>query len=110
MSSQPDAPPIVLLDPRVIDRADEADEQFEVCLPFFDVRGLVPRPLQITVETTNLDGEVMVTTYERGLARLVHHEIDHLDGLLYSARMRTGVELIPVQQYGQTGRAWFFEQ
>lgn len=106
----PDTPPIVLLNPRITDRADEADEQFEGCLSFFDVRGLVPRPLRITVETANLDGQAMVTTYERGLARLIYHEIDHLDGLLYSARMRTGVEPIPVEQYRQTGRAWSYEQ
>ncbi|WP_411084634.1 peptide deformylase [Streptomyces sp. cmx-18-6] len=47
-----------------------------------------PRPLRITVETTTLDGQVAKTTYHRGLARLIHHEIDHLDGLLYTARMR----------------------
>ncbi|MET9079138.1 peptide deformylase [Streptomyces sp. NPDC004232] len=47
--------------------------------------------------------------YERGLARLIHHEIDHLDGLLYTARMRTGVDPIPVEEYRQTGRAWAYE-
>ncbi|MEU2157591.1 peptide deformylase [Streptomyces sp. NPDC019396] len=103
-------PAIVLLNPRITDRADEADEQFEGCLSFFDVRGLVPRPLRITVETTTLDGLVATATYERGLARLVHHEIDHLDGLLYTARMRPGTDPIPVEQYRQTGHAWTYEQ
>ncbi|MGW7577636.1 peptide deformylase [Streptomyces sp. NPDC054765] len=70
---------VVLLNPRITDRSDETDEQFEGCLSFFDVRGLVPRPLKITVETTALAGETVTTVYERGLARLVHHEIDHLD-------------------------------
>ncbi|MEU3072271.1 peptide deformylase [Streptomyces laurentii] len=105
-----DAPAIVLLNPRITDRSSEADEQYEGCLSFFDVRGLVPRPLRITVETTTLDGQVVTTTYERGLARLIHHEIDHLDGLLYTARMRVGVAPIPVEQYRQTGSAWAYEQ
>uniref|UniRef100_UPI000A38257D peptide deformylase n=1 Tax=Streptomyces murinus TaxID=33900 RepID=UPI000A38257D len=48
--------------------------QYEGCLSFFDVRGLVPRPLWITVETTTLEGLPVTTTYERGLARLIHHE------------------------------------
>ncbi|MFI2612597.1 peptide deformylase [Kitasatospora sp. NPDC018619] len=104
----PDAPAIVLLNPRITDLSDETDEQFEGCLSFFNVRGLVPRPLQITVETTTLDGQVATTTYERGLARLIHHEIDHLDGLLYTARMAAGVEPIPVEQYRQTGQAWSY--
>jgi len=107
--ASPDAPAIVLLNPRITDRSDETDEQFEGCLSFFDVRGSVPRPLQITVETNTLDGQV-TTTYERGLARLIHHEIDHLDGLLYTARMAAGVEPIPVEQYRQTGQAWSYER
>ncbi|WAL76404.1 peptide deformylase [Kitasatospora sp. YST-16] len=79
-------------------------------MSFFDVRGLVPRPLRITVEATTLDGQVATTTYERGLARLIHHEVDHLDGLLYTARMAAGVEPIPAEQYRQTGQAWSYRQ
>ncbi|MEF3117533.1 peptide deformylase [Streptomyces chrestomyceticus] len=104
-----DAPALILLNPRITDRSDDVDEQYEGCLSFFDVRGLVPRPLKITVETTALTGEIMTTMYERGLARLIHHEIDHLDGLLYTARMRTEVDPIPVEEYRQTGRAWAYE-
>lgn len=79
-------------------------------LSFFDVRGMVPRPLTIMVQTTTLDGSTVTTVYERGLARLVAHEIDHLDGLLYTSRMRPGVEPIPVEEYRQTGRVWAYEQ
>ncbi|MBT2511221.1 peptide deformylase [Streptomyces sp. ISL-98] len=104
-----DTPAIILLNPRIATYSDEMDEQYEGCLSFFDVRGLVPRPLKITVETTALTGETVTTVYDRGLARLVHHEIDHLDGLLYTTRMRTGVQPIPVEEYRQTGRAWAYE-
>ncbi|MEU1371594.1 peptide deformylase [Streptomyces sp. NPDC005803] len=97
---------IVLLNPRVTASSQDTDEQYEGCLSFFDVRGLVPRPLTITVETTALDGTTVTTMYERGLARLVAHEIDHLDGLLYTARMRPGVDPIPVEEYRQSGRSW----
>ncbi|AIA07812.1 peptide deformylase [Streptomyces noursei] len=109
-SPDPGTPAIVLINPRITGRSSEVDEQYEGCLSFFDVRGLVPRPLRITVETTTLEGPVVTTTYERGLARLVHHEIDHLDGLLYTARMRTGAAPIPVEQYRQTGRTWAYGQ
>jgi peptide deformylase len=106
---EPDTPAIVLLNPRVTDWSADADEQYEGCLSFFDVRGLVPRPLTITVETTTLDGETVSMLFDRGLARLVHHEIDHLDGLLYISRMRAGVQPVPVEEYRQTGRAWAYE-
>lgn len=103
------APAVVLLNPRITDCSEDTDEQYEGCLSFFDVRGLVPRPLKITVEAAALTGETTTTVYERGLARLIHHEIDHLDGLLYTARMRHGVDPIPVEKYRQTGRAWAYE-
>ncbi|WP_199781367.1 peptide deformylase [Streptomyces sp. SPB074] len=105
-----DAPAIVLLNPRITDRSEETDEQFEGCLSFFDVRGLAPRPLWITVVAGTLDGQVITTTYERGLARLIHHEIDHLDGLLYTARMAADSEPIPVEQYRQSGQAWSYQR
>ncbi|WP_265565705.1 peptide deformylase [Streptomyces hygroscopicus] len=91
------------------DRSEETDQQYEGCLSFFDVRGLVPRQLKITVEATSLTGETTTTEYERGLARLIHHEIDHLGGLLYTAHMLPGVDPIPVEEYRQTGRAWAYE-
>jgi peptide deformylase len=100
---------IVLLNPRITATCDDADEQYEGCLSFFDVRGLVPRPLRITVETATPDGSTVSTVYDRGLARLIHHEIDHLDGLLYLARMRPGVDPLPVEEYRQTGRAWAYD-
>ncbi|MFI8928724.1 peptide deformylase [Streptomyces sp. NPDC053474] len=100
------APAVILLNPRITDRSDEMDEQYEGCLSFFDVRGLVPRPLKLTVEDTTLTGETVTTVYEHGVARLIHHEIDHLGGLLYTARMLPGVEPIPVEEYRQTGHAW----
>ncbi|MDJ1133941.1 peptide deformylase [Streptomyces iconiensis] len=101
--------PIGLLNPRITEASDDIDDQYEGCLSFFDVRGLVPRPLRITVETTVLDGQMVTTVYERGLARLVAHEVDHLDGLLYTARMRPAADPIPVEEYRQTGRAWAYE-
>ncbi|MFI9240318.1 peptide deformylase [Streptomyces sp. NPDC053079] len=101
---------IVLLNPRITARSQEMDEQYEGCLSLFDVRGMVPRPLMITVVTTALDGTEVTTVYERGLAWLIAHEIDHLDGLLYTARMRPGIKPIPVEEYRQTGRAWAYDQ
>ncbi|MEI5133010.1 peptide deformylase [Streptomyces libani] len=104
-----DGPAITLLNPRITACSGQMDEQYEGCLSFFDVRGLVLRPLKITVETTALAGETVTTVYERGFARLIQHEIDHLDGLLYTARMLPGVKPIPVEEYRQTGRSWAYE-
>lgn len=100
------APVLVLLNPRIVDASAETDEQYEGCLSFFDVRGRVPRPLRIDVEHTDWDGTPRITSFERGMARLVAHEIDHLEGLLYDARMTPEQRLVPIAEYRETGRPW----
>lgn len=106
----PEGDTITLLNPRVIDQSAETDEQYEGCLSFFDVRGMVPRPLEIEVEHQTVDGDTRITTFTRGTARLVAHEVDHLYGMLYRARMRPGVEPIPVSEYKGTGRQWSYDK
>lgn len=109
----PATDPIVLLNPRITGAAAEMDEKFEGCLSLFDVRAPVPRPLRITVETVTPEGSTETAVYEQGEARLIAHEIDHLDGLLLLNRMRPGMRPIPVDEYRErpeaTGRAWSYE-
>jgi peptide deformylase len=103
----PDEPdPITLLNPVVVDQSVELDEQYEGCLSFFDVRGLVPRPLWVEIAHLTAAGRRLVTRFEFALARLVAHEVDHLHGILYTDRMRPGVTPIGVDEYRGTGTAW----
>jgi peptide deformylase len=104
----PDGETITLLNPRICDESAETDEQYEGCLSFFEVRGMVSRPLAIEVEHQSTDGTRQITTFERGLARLVCHEVDHLFGRLYRSRMHPGVEPIPVSKYKGTGQQWTY--
>ncbi len=104
----PDGDAITLLNPAIVEVSADTDEQYEGCLSFFDVRGQVPRPLVIHVEHTDITGHKKITIFERGLARLVAHEVDHLHGHLYTDRMRTDVDPIPVEQYRGTGKTWTY--
>ncbi|MFE5596547.1 peptide deformylase [Streptomyces sp. NPDC056549] len=109
----PGADPIMLLNPRITAASEEMDEKYEGCLSFFDVRIPVPRPLWIMVETMTPDGRATTAVYERGAARLIAHEIDHLDGLVLLNRMRPGVTPVSVEEYRKrpeaTGRTWSYE-
>jgi peptide deformylase len=69
---------------------------------------MVPRPLAIEVEHQDIDGTTRITEFERGMARMVYHEVDHLFGVLYRARMRPGVQPIPVSQYKGAGEQWTY--
>lgn len=100
--------PVVLLNPRVVDESGGSDEQYEGCLSFFDSRGRVSRFLRLDVEHARYDGKRVITSFERAMARLVAHEIDHLEGKLYLERMAPGVPLVPVEEYRDTGRPWSY--
>ncbi|GKQ40729.1 peptide deformylase [Streptomyces sp. A012304] len=83
------------------------------CFVIFDVRAQVFRPLRITVEMLTAAGSIESAVYERGDARLIAHEVDHLDGLLLLERTRPGVRPVPVEEHRRTaeatGRPWSYE-
>lgn len=98
--------PFVMLNPRVVAESVDRDEQYEGCLSFFDVRGLVSRPLLVEVEHERMDGTRITTTFTEGMARLVAHEVDHLAGLLYCDRMPTDGRLVAIEDYPEQGKPW----
>ncbi|GIF69761.1 hypothetical protein Ais01nite_77960 [Asanoa ishikariensis] len=104
----PAAEPLVLVNPRIVEASPRIDERYEGCLSFFDVRGVVPRSLRIEVEHADWSGARRLTTFEHGLARLVAHEIDHLEGRLYDERMPPGAGLVPITEYRETGVPWSY--
>jgi peptide deformylase len=101
---------ITLLNPRIIETGDYTDEQYEGCLSFFDVRCLVGRTLVIHVEHQDINGDRRIAIFERGVARLVAHEIDHLHGILCQDHLPPGVQPIPVEQYRGTGSGWHYHE
>ena len=98
--------PIVLLNPHIIDASIEHGAQYEGCLSFFDTRSYIPRPLTIDVEHSELDGTQRITRFQRGLARLVAHEIDHLNATLCTDHLPEGQQPTPLTEYKGTGKAW----
>lgn len=101
-----DGAPVILLNPRIVAESVDHDEQYEGCLSFFDVRGLVSRPLLVEVEHEDLAGRRSVSTFTQALARLVAHEVDHVRGILYPDRMPQDARLIPVEEYRDQGQPW----
>jgi peptide deformylase len=102
------AEPVTLLNPRVVGESRETDEQYEGCLSFFDYRGRVARPLRVEVEHAKFDGTRVITSFDLAMARLVSHEIDHLEGRLYVDRMASDAPLVPVAEYQQAGQPWMY--
>jgi peptide deformylase len=70
----------VLINPRVIRSAPLRWTSPEGCLSLPEARGIVTRPVEVEVEAFELDGELIRQTLQGVEARVVLHEIDHLNG------------------------------
>jgi len=81
-------PLTVLVNPSWEPLGPEMDEAYEACLSVPGLTGLVPRYTRIAYRGTGLDGQPIERLAEGFHARVVQHELDHLDGTLYPQRMR----------------------
>lgn len=79
--------PLVLLNPQVKELSSEAWTREEGCLSFPDISAKIQRPYSIEVQYMNLDGESVTATAHGMLARVIQHEVDHLNGVLFIDRM-----------------------
>jgi len=87
----PDAPPVprtVLINPVIEALSDEIEEGWEGCLSVPGLRGVVPRHARVRYRGFDEKGHAIDRTVEGFHARVVQHECDHLDGILYPMRMR----------------------
>jgi len=85
--------PTVLVNPELKTIGDEMAEGWEGCLSIPDLRGLVPRHLRIKVKARSLDGEPISVTADGFHARVIQHEYDHLDGIVFLDRMTSTISL-----------------
>ena len=87
----PDAesiPLTVLVNPVVTPLTTEMDDGWEGCLSVPDMRGIVPRYTGVRLEGYDRDGRPMDLVAKDFFARVIQHETDHLDGIVYVDRMR----------------------
>jgi len=74
---------VELINPEIIETEGE-QEELEGCLSVPDVWGITHRPAKVTVRAMNRNGEIFTVTGEDLDARCFCHEIDHLDGHLFT--------------------------
>ncbi len=81
-------PYTVLVNPELTPLGEEQAEGWEGCLSVPGLRGLVPRHTRLRYRGFDLRGAPIDRTVEGFHARVVQHEVDHLDGILYPQRVR----------------------
>ena len=82
-------PEIVLINPEVRPEGGETIEDWEGCLSIPDIRGRVPRARRVSVRAYDRNGKRIELQANGFSARVIQHETDHLDGVLFFDRMRS---------------------
>ncbi|MBP6352645.1 MAG: peptide deformylase [Acinetobacter sp.] len=83
----PDMNAVVMINPEILEFSQATCLGEEGCLSVPNERGQVERAQAVKVRYSTLQGDVVETRYEGFPARIVQHEVDHLNGVLFVERM-----------------------
>jgi peptide deformylase len=97
----PDDEPMVFINPVVTPAGAEVVEDWEGCLSIPDIRGRVPRARAIKVTAMDRKGGIIDLSSHDFPARVIQHETDHLDGVLFFDRMRSFETLSYLEEYAR---------
>ena len=93
--------PIAIINPEITPVGTDSVDDWEGCLSIPDIRGKVPRYREIRVRGLDRRGERIELRAKGFSARIVQHETDHLDGVLFFDRMRAFDTLTFLDEYSR---------
>jgi peptide deformylase len=96
-----DPEPIALINPEITVVGSDVVEDWEGCLSIPDVRGRVPRAREIRLRALDRNGGRLELKAHDFPARVMQHETDHLDGVLFFDRMRSFESLSFLDEYAR---------
>lgn len=93
-------PKTVLINPSYEPLDEEMHEDYEACFSVHEMAGLVPRYKRIKYRGFDPEGNVIEGVAEGFVARIIQHEVDHIDGILYTDRALEGT-VLTLDEYRQ---------
>jgi peptide deformylase len=93
--------PIAIINPEITVVGAEVVEDWEGCLSIPDIRGRVPRAREIRVRGLDRKGDRIEINAHDFPARVIQHETDHLDGVLFFDRMKAFQSLTFLDEYSR---------
>ena len=94
-------PLMALINPQITPASADVVEDWEGCLSIPDIRGKVPRARQINVQAYDRRGKRIELRASGFTARVIQHETDHLDGVLFFDRMKSFETLTFLDEFGR---------
>jgi peptide deformylase len=99
--SSADIPQRVVINPMIAPQERELVQDWEGCLSIPDLRGMVPRHPAVRVQGLDREGRPLDYVVRGFEARVVQHEFDHLNGVVFLDRMRDFRTLSFTEEWGQ---------
>ena len=96
-----EVPQMALINPEITVVGGDIQEDWEGCLSIPDVRGRVPRAREIKVRALDRKGARIELSAHDFPARVIQHETDHLDGVLFFDRMKSFQSLTFLDEFGR---------
>ena len=96
-----DVPLMAIINPEITPIGEETVEDWEGCLSIPEIRGRVSRPRAIEVKAYDRKGRKMSLRARGFTARVIQHETDHLDGVLFFDRMKSLQTLTFLDEFGR---------
>jgi peptide deformylase len=96
-----DGEPIAVINPEITIVGKEVVDDWEGCLSIPDIRGRVPRARAINVRAYDRTGARIELSAHDFPARVIQHETDHLDGILFFDRMKSLQSLTFLEEFGR---------
>jgi peptide deformylase len=95
---------IAVINPEITIVGSDIVEDWEGCLSIPDIRGRVPRALEIKMRALDRDGARIELSAHDFPARVIQHETDHLDGVLFFDRMTSLASMTFLDEYSRYWR------
>jgi peptide deformylase len=93
--------PLALINPEITVVGSDQVEGWEGCLSIPEIRGRVPRSQQVVMSALDRAGKRIELNLKDFPARVVQHETDHLDGILFFDRMKSFESLTYLEEYSR---------
>ena len=107
---KPDIPLTVLINPKVTFLTEERINVYEGCLSVPNLRGKVDRCPEILIEGFDRDGQSLSLIAKGISAGTFQHELDHLDGLVFTDRMKDASSLTTIDEFTANHEEEFKQQ
>ena len=91
----------VLINPKIVKLDGKITKDFEGCLSVTDLYGKVARPNRVKIKAKNEHGEVFFVKAQGFLSRVLQHEMDHINGIMFVDRIKDQNDFYRLKENGE---------